>query len=107
MPEKPIAESPERWTTGRSGCTTQAAMAWPRPTPIVPYVPALRHEARQLGQADIHRARTPADMTKSAQGLIPHHDLEYQRKILKLFPRLCFVYVSRQTATSLPTSSAC
>jgi hypothetical protein len=34
MAEKPIAESPERWTTGRLG--SAAAMAWPSPTPIVP-----------------------------------------------------------------------
>ncbi len=33
MPEKPIAESPKKWMTGRSGCATQAAIAWPRPTP--------------------------------------------------------------------------
>src|SRR5260370_3092145 len=44
MREKPIAESPERWRTGRLGSATAAAIAWPRPTPIVPYVPALRQE---------------------------------------------------------------
>src|SRR5262247_4710649 len=59
MPEKPIAESPERLLTGRSGCTTQAAMAWPRPTPIVVGAgveAGTGAEARQLGEADIHRA---------------------------------------------------
>ncbi len=31
-----IAETPEMWTTGRSGGTTQEATTSPRPTPIVP-----------------------------------------------------------------------
>src|ERR1700726_5014350 len=72
MPEKPIAESPERWMTGRSGWATQAAMAWPRPTPIVPYVPALRQErALKLGNCvrPISMVLAPSALRIASRGI--------------------------------------
>ena len=40
LPEKPKAESPSTQTIRLSGFVTAAATAKPRPTPIVPKVPA-------------------------------------------------------------------
>lgn len=40
MPLNPKAESPSTATTSRSGQVAAAAMAYPRPTPMVPQVPA-------------------------------------------------------------------